>query len=392
MSEPARMDEEMKTLEFERESHVMKINVMTRIKDQMKNSKRHDKLIKQTKKELVEINERIRHLEQRRHNTEKLNTNPERSKESKVELKEIRFPDGVGNKVCRSENLLRDEKIREADRYRARRTQAKSQANLPIASVAEVISKRKVHNRTTNQAGIPEELESVYNNSGDEDITPTRRRKEVIQLKTALRMNETKFGKQDGKLYSLTVTNMDADEPDKYCRMPRKSDKQGLRRDCEAQAEPKTKNLRLPIQRNVGRIKENHAKGEVLNKEIKENSSENMLDHIVSDPNAKNISKPTCSEGGKSLKKLRTLQPSKGTALLKKSAEMRKIRIGVRANTKNNRNRDMPPPLWRRVKSDEKGNKPTSEKKIINPKSVSINEEAVHVMSNTQLTGVGECK
>ena len=91
--------------------------------------------------------------------------------------------------------------------------------------MAEVISKRKVHNRTTNQAGIPEELESVYNNSEDEDIIPTRRRKEVIQLKAELRMNKIKFGKQDGKLYSLTVTNMDADEPGKYCRMSRKTDK-----------------------------------------------------------------------------------------------------------------------------------------------------------------------
>ena len=139
-------------------------------------------------------------------------------------------------------------------------------------------------------------------------------------------------------------------------------------------------------------MKENHAKGDVLNTEIKENSSENMLDHIVSDPNAKNISKPTCSEGGKSLKKLRTLQSLKGTVSLNKSAEMIKIRIGVRTNVKNNKNMDMPPPLWRRVKSDEKGNKLTSEKKIINPKSVSINEEAVHIMSNTQLTGVSECK
>ena len=117
MSEPTRMDEEMKMLEFKRESHVMKINVMTRIKDQMKNSKRHEKLIKLAKQELIEINERIRHLEQKRNNTKKLNPNPERSKESKVELKEIRLPDSEGKKVCRSENLLRDKKIREADRY-----------------------------------------------------------------------------------------------------------------------------------------------------------------------------------------------------------------------------------------------------------------------------------
>ena len=63
MSEPARMDEEIKTLEFERQTQVLKINVMTRIKDQMKNSERHDKLIKQAEQELIEINERIRHLE-----------------------------------------------------------------------------------------------------------------------------------------------------------------------------------------------------------------------------------------------------------------------------------------------------------------------------------------